>query len=220
MRNSKSRNITAIAIVGSLAIAAAVYALWPAHPEPAQIGLRSADSSAGTLPLSFPAPTFDFSDQDDNSVNTQSLHGKVTIVDFIFTHCGNTCPKMTTQRVELQKLIMDPRITFLSISVDPARDDKATRKSYASANHVDEARWRFVCPPDMETALRIAQQMKIAAAGSHSHGDSPILHSDRFVLIDSAARIRGAYPITDVGAMQRLQRDANALASQIASVKK
>jgi protein SCO1/2 len=62
----------------------------------------------------------------------------VTIVDFIFTNCANTCPKMTAKRTELQKLIADPRVTFLSISVDPARDDRATRKTYAKANGIDE----------------------------------------------------------------------------------
>jgi hypothetical protein len=61
--------------------------------------------------------------------------------------------------------------------------------------------------------------MKIASApggaGPHSHDPSPILHSDRFVLIDASAKVRGAYPITDAGAMDRLIRDANTLASEI-----
>src|SRR4051794_19178318 len=98
MRSIKRRNFATIAVVGSLATAAVVYALWPVHAAPVQVGLRSADPRAGTLPLSFPAPAFDLPDQDDNAVTTQSLHGKVTIVDFIFTHCANTCPKMTAER--------------------------------------------------------------------------------------------------------------------------
>src|SRR5688572_19137752 len=126
---------------------------------------------------------------------------------------------MTAKRAELQRLIADPRVTFLSISVDPARDDRATRKSYAAANKIDESRWRFVSPPDKDAALQVAQQMKIAAAGPHSHGVSPILHSDRFVLIDAQARVRGAYAITDEGAMARLVRDASGLAGELAVTK-
>jgi protein SCO1 len=215
MRSSKQRNILVGALAVMLVIAGAVYALWPTDAAPQQVGLRSADPSAAALPISFPAPQFDFPDQDDSSVSTQSLRGKVTIVDFIFTHCANTCPKMTAERIELQKLLTDPRVTFLSISVDPARDDRTTRKTYAKENKIDESRWRFVSPPDMESAMKVAQQMKIASNAPHSHDTSPILHSDRFVLIDSNAKVRGAYPITDAGAMQRLIRDAKTLASQI-----
>jgi protein SCO1 len=213
--NKTRRNLTTTTAI-ALLCAFAVYAFWPAAPA-AQVGLRSADPTASALPISFPAPEFSFPDQDDTSISTQSLRGKVTIVDFIFTHCASTCPKMTAKRVELQKLLSDRRITFLSISVDPARDDRSTRKSYAKEKNIDESRWRFVSPPDEKAAMTIAQQMKIASNAPHSHDASPILHSDRFVLIDANARVRGAYPITDVGAMQRLIRDAGALASDIAA---
>src|SRR5262249_39229987 len=138
--------------------------------------------------------------------------GKVWIADFIFTHCGNTCPRMTAQRVELQKQITDPRVMFLSISVDPERDDRATRKSYAAEKKIDESRWKFVCPPDHETALKIAQAMRVAAVTPHAKNQDPILHSDRFVLIDSNAQIRGTYPLDDPASMDRLMADALAFA--------
>jgi len=214
MRSFKRQQLAVVIAFAALAAAATAYALWPTEPQ-GQIGLRAADPRAGALPVAFAAPQFAFPDQDDATFGTDNLRGRVTIVDFIFTSCANTCPKMTAKRAELQKLIADPRVTFLSISVDPARDDRATRKSYAAANKLDESRWRFISPPDKEAALKIAQQMKIAAGGPHSHGESPILHSDRFVLIDATARVRGAYAITDETAMTRLVRDANGLASEI-----
>ena len=218
MRSSKQRNLAILIVVGACAAVAGAYALWPSEPA-GQIGLRAADPRAGALPITFAAPQFSFPDQDDALVSTDMLRGKVTIVDFIFTHCANTCPKMTAKRTELQKLIADRRVTFLSISVDPAGDDRATRKSYAAANGIDESRWRFVTPPDRDAALKIAQQMKIAAASPHSHEQSPILHSDRFVLIDGTAKVRGAYAITDESAMSRLVRDANGLANDIPATK-
>jgi len=214
MRSFRQHNVRVLIALIALGAAASVYALWPSEPE-GQIGLRAADPRAGGLPITFAAPQFSFPDQDDAPFGTENFRGKVTIVDFIFTNCANTCPKMTAKRTELQKLIADPRVTFLSISVDPARDDRATRKTYAKANDIDESRWRFVSPPDKDAALKIAQEMKIAAASPHSHGESPILHSDRFVLIDATARVRGAYAITDASAMTRLARDASGLANEI-----
>ena len=214
MRSFRQHNVQILVALIALGAAASVYALWPSEPE-GQIGLRAADPRAGALPVTFAAPQFSFPDQDDAPFGTENFRGKVTIVDFIFTNCANTCPKMTAKRTELQQLIADPRVTFLSISVDPARDDRATRKTYAKANDIDESRWRFVSPPDKDAALKIAQEMKIAAASPHSHGESPILHSDRFVLIDATARVRGAYAITDASAMTRLARDASGLANEI-----
>jgi protein SCO1/2 len=211
-RSSRARLIAVTLVVVVIAISAAIaLSSKPAAPE--QIGLRAAEPRPGGLPISFDAPQFEFPDQDDGAVSTANLRGRVTIVDFIFTHCANTCPKMTAERAKLQKLIADPRVTFLSISVDPERDDKPTRKTYAKANGLDESRWRFVSPADREAAIRFAQQMKIAAAPGH--GESPILHSDRFLLIDSGAKVRGAYAITDLGAMDRLVRDATALAGNV-----
>ena len=218
MRSFSRQHLAVVIAIVALAAAATAYALWPTQPA-GQIGLSAADPRAGALPIAFAAPQFAFPDQDDATFGTDNLRGRVTIVDFIFTSCANTCPKMTAKRAELQKLIADSRVTFLSISVDPPRDDRATRKSYAAANKIDESRWRFVSPPDRDAALKVAQEMKIAAAGPHSHGASPILHSDRFVLIDANARVRGAYAITDESAMTRLVRDANGLASEIPATK-
>jgi protein SCO1/2 len=206
--NAKRFSIAAVAFLFAVAVAFWIRPSGTANPG---VALRSAAPRAGALPLMTPTPQFSFPDQDDAAVTTQSLRGKVWIADFIFTQCGNTCPKMTARRVELQKQITDPRVMFLSFSVDPAHDDRATRKTYAAKNGVNEARWRFVCPPDRDSALKIAQSMKIAAVG-HAQ-DAPILHSDRFVLIDADARVRGTYAMEDEQAMQRLTADALALAS-------
>jgi protein SCO1/2 len=186
--------------------------------------LPSAEPRAGALPLSFPAPKFDaLPDQDDKPMSTATLAGKVWIVDFIFTHCGSVCPKMTSRRVELLKQISDPRVMFLSISVDPERDDRGTRKTYAADNKMDEGRWKFIRPATKEAALQLAAGMKIVALPPPRPGnakpyleDHPILHSDRFVLIDAHSKVRGTYAMDDESAMQRLVRDATALAAEAA----
>jgi protein SCO1/2 len=208
MRSTKATIVLAAVIV--VLIGLGVWMLWP--QQPSGVTLPAAAPRAGAAPAMWPAPQFAFPDQDDSSISTQSLRGRVWIADFIFTSCANTCPKMTARRAELQKQITDPRVMFLSFSVDPERDDRSTRKSYAAANGLDESRWRFVQPPDKAAAWKLAQSMKIAAV-KHDHGDSPILHSDRFILIDSNARIRGTYALADEAAMQRLVSDALNLAS-------
>jgi protein SCO1 len=191
---------------------AAAWLYLSRNSHPPHAALPSAAPRPGALPVMWPAPQFAFPDQDDATVTTASLRGKVCIVDFIFTHCGNTCPRMTHEREKLIAAIPDPRVMFLSISVDPQHDDRATRKSYGAEKHMDESRWRFVCPPDRAAALKIAQQMHVAALTAAKPGDEPILHSDRFVLLDPAGKIRGLYPLDDEGALARLISDATTLA--------
>ena len=209
MRSSKPiLAVIALLLMSGVAAAWVYFSRTPAN----HVALPSAAPRAGALPVMWPAPQFSFPDQDDATVSTQSLRGKVCIVDFIFTHCANTCPKMTAKRAELLAAIPDPRVMFLSISVDPEHDDRTTRKSYAAEKQMNESRWKFVCPPDRAAALKVAQQMHVAALTSARPGDEPILHSDRFVLVDPAGKIRGVYPLGDDVALARLVSDATALA--------
>ncbi len=210
-----SPRIILISVVILLALGAGVWAILPSDP-PARVGLVPAAPNKNSMPAITPAPQFSFPDQDNETITTQSLKGKVWIADFIFTHCGNTCPRMTAQRVELQKKITDPRVMFLSISVDPERDDRATRKSYAADKKIDETRWKFVSPPDHESALKIAQAMRVAARAPSAKNQDPILHSDRFVLIDANAQVRGTYPLDDPASMERLISDAQSFAQAAA----
>ena len=192
-----------------LAIAAGLW-WWLGPEKPPAVLLPSAAPTAGALPMMWPAPAFELTDQNGKTVSNASLRGKVFVVDFIFTNCGGVCPRMTARRVELQKRITDPRITFLSFSVDPERDDAETRRKYAKAHHVDESRWHFVSPPDRAAVMKLAEGMKIY--GKPREEDNPVLHADRFLLVDAAGRVRGMYHLDDANAMTRLVADADTLA--------
>ena len=196
-----------------LAIAVSLWA-WRGREAPPAVLLPSAAPTAGALPMMWPAPAFELPDQDGKTISAESLRGKVYVVDFIFTHCAGVCPRMTERRVELQKRITDPRVTFLSFSVDPERDDAETRKKYAKAHHVDESRWHFVSPPDRAAAMKLAEGMRIY--GKPRENDNPILHADRFMLVDAAGRVRGMYHLDDENAITRLVDDASTLARNAA----
>lgn len=198
-----------IAIVALAAVAGAIWFAMRSNEAPV-VALRAAEPRAGALPVMWQAPAISLPDQDGATVDDAALRGKVWIVDFIFTHCANTCPRMTEHRVALQKQIADPRVMFMSISVDPERDDAATRKKYGADHGVDQSRWKFVSPPDRAAAMKLATAMKIA--GHPREHDNPVLHADRFILMDATGRVRGIYHIDDEAAMKRLAREAEQLA--------
>jgi protein SCO1/2 len=172
--------------------------------------LRLAQPKAGAMPAVWDAPAFSFVNQDNQPITGGALRGKVWVADFIFTQCGNTCPIMTAKMVELQKQITDPGVMFVSFSVDPDRDKPAELKAYAIKYGVDQSRWHFLAAPDATSILDVAIGMRIT--GRPKEGNNPLLHADRFVLIDQRGKVRGSYYEGDAEAMRRLVADAGALA--------
>jgi protein SCO1/2 len=101
-------------------------------------------------------------------------------------------------------------VRLVSFSVDPERDTPAVLKEYAAKFNGDEPRWRFVTG-NKETIYKVAAGMFLTAIPAT--GDAPIIHDERFVLVDGDARVRGIYHSKDGQALAALQRDATALAA-------
>src|SRR5262249_19785374 len=80
------------------------------------------------------------------------LHGKLVLLDFVYTHCPGPCPILTGVHADLQRAL-DPatraRMHFVSISLDPVRDTPAALREYAAKRGADLADWSFLTgPPD------------------------------------------------------------------------
>jgi protein SCO1/2 len=163
------------------------------------------------LPVLAHVPAFSLVDQDGRLATRASLHGHPFVADFIFTHCAGPCPMMTARMASLQKTLTDRRIHLVSITVDPERDTPQVLKQYAKDHGADESRWHFLTG-DKDAVFALARGMLLAA--SPAQADQPILHSTKFVLVDSAGRMRGAYDFGDAQAMEKLAGDARTLAEE------
>jgi protein SCO1/2 len=156
------------------------------------------------------APHFELVDQNDKPVTLESLSGKPWIADFVFTHCAGPCPMMTAKMAQLQKET-PAGVRLVSFSVDPERDTPAVLKEYAAKFKADESRWSFLTgKPDAIFAT--ARGMLIAAQPAQA--DTPIIHSEKFVLVDASGKIRKFYDSNDSESMQALTADANQLATE------
>jgi cytochrome oxidase Cu insertion factor (SCO1/SenC/PrrC family) len=72
--------------------------------------------------------------QDGESVRffTDVLKDHVVLINFIFTNCGSACPLLTRSLASVADLLgddMGKSVRFISISVDPERDDPAAAAS-------------------------------------------------------------------------------------------
>ena len=74
------------------------------------------------------------------------LKGKIVLINFIYTECGDVCPLETAKLAQVSKLLgdrMGKDIFFYSISVDPKHDTPAVLKAYAKKFHAGPG-WLFL----------------------------------------------------------------------------
>jgi cytochrome oxidase Cu insertion factor (SCO1/SenC/PrrC family) len=78
---------------------------------------------------------------------TDVLKDHVVLINFIFTNCGSACPLLTRSLVSVADLLGDDlgkSVRFVSISIDPARDDPAAMKAFAEKHGANRPGWVFL----------------------------------------------------------------------------
>ena len=92
------------------------------------------------------APEFALLNQDGNRFESTKLHGKVVVLNFIFTTCTDVCPLFTANLAQLQRTLKDQtgNVFFVSITTDPEVDLPKVLKSYAQRYGADFQNWAFL----------------------------------------------------------------------------
>lgn len=152
------------------------------------------------LPLFGHVPAFALVDTTGAPFTTASMAGHPSVVDFVFTHCTSSCPRLTARMGKLQaSLASDGRATHLvSFSVDPENDTPPVLAAYAAKAGADPARWSFVTGPVDAVTDVVVRGFKVSAAKvAKGASDYDVTHGDWFVLVDGAGQIRGYYGADD-----------------------
>ncbi len=165
------------------------------------------------LPVVSRVPEFSFTNEKHQSFSVNDMKGKISIADFIFTSCAGTCPMMSTKMTELQQeLANDPKIQFVSFSVDPETDTPEVLASYGKGYGAIEGKWIFLTGEKKKI-------YELTRSGFHlgldTEGTEAIIHSQKFVLVDGNADIRGYYDSEDEEAMKKLISDARLLQNEL-----
>ena len=166
-----------------------------------------------SLPVLGAVPSFTLVERSGRPVSAADLAGHVWVADFVFTRCPSFCPTLTARMAGLQRTLApaaDP-VRLVSFSVDPAHDTPEVLLDYARSAGAGDG-WLFVTGPREAVAGLLRDGFKVAWADDGPPA-SLITHSDRFVLVDRALRIRGYYHGTEADDVARLARDALALSA-------
>lgn len=165
-------------------------------------------------------PHFLLTDQEGRPFDSDRLKGKVWVAVFIFTRCRETCPAMTGNLLLVQDAVkavprLKERVRLVSFSVDPERDKPKDLSSYADNYGADRSLWCFLTGDDGAVARLSEETFHLATGRAPPAGGSSapqLVHSDRFVLVDAAGRLRGYYsPISNKGDLGRLIQDLKQL---------
>ncbi len=173
------------------------------------LGIRSMPDRNPPLPVITTLPDFALLSSTGETVGRDDLLGHPWVADLMFTSCAGVCPRMTTEMSRLEESAGDiPNTKFVSISVDPERDTPEVLAAYAKKLDVVRDRWFFLTG-DRAAIYELASSGLLLPAqeGDPDQGQDAVIHSSRFVLIDSEGRVRGFYDSRENDALLRLRND-------------
>lgn len=161
-------------------------------------------------------PDFVFTDHRGQRYTSDSIRGKIVVVDYFFTRCGTICPKMSRQMKRLDWLLEDPKfdnVVLLSHTVDPQYDNAEILASYREGFEASD-HWIFLTG-DKQSLYEQGVKGYLISAQEDVLAEGGFLHSEKFVLVDPKGRIRGYYDGTDVNEVSRLEKEVKLLIKEV-----
>lgn len=166
------------------------------------------------LPMLAELPQFALVERSGAPLDKAALAGQPAIVDFIFTRCPASCPRLTARMKELEKRIPErSTVRLLSITVDPEHDGIAELTRYADGWQVGP-RWLFATGERAAIWELVRKGFLLAVEATPEDTTSPILHSNRFALVDGQGRLRATYVAFEEDALERVLADLAALEAE------
>ena len=159
-------------------------------------------------------PPFSLQSAAGGMAGSQTLAGNPYIIDFIFTRCAGQCPIMTHRMKGVQDWLMVDgldTVKLVSVTVDPDYDTTTVMAQFAKQFDADPERWLFLTGGRDEIYKLIRGGFKLGVDDEPLSGTfnpkEPIIHSNRFVLVDAKGNIRGYYTGLDPDDLARLRRE-------------
>jgi len=164
------------------------------------------------LPVIATLPHFALVERDGTEVGLADLAGAPWVADFIFTRCPLVCPRLTEKMLELHRSLGESSpVRLVSFSVDPDHDTPVVLAEYARAHGIEGPSWLFLTGEKAVVRGLIREGFLLPVEDTPDVPQMPVLHSSRFVLVDSEGRIRGMYLPFEPGEPERLLDDLTAL---------
>jgi protein SCO1/2 len=171
----------------------------------------SGAQSLAPLPVISQLPAFELTDQSNSAFGSEQLRGRPWIASFVYSTCPGPCPMVVQRLGDIkQRLSNDPRMTIVSITVDPDGDTPAVLEAYGRAHAIDPERWRLLTG-DYNYVLDLVKTSFYLPIAENEGADprlieemGPISHSTKFVLVDAEMQLRGYYDSNSATELKQL----------------
>jgi protein SCO1 len=152
------------------------------------------DRQERDLKISHQIADFSFIDQNNDVITEKDIQGKIHVANFIFTSCGNICPKMTNHmKVISDAFSGDAEVLLLSYSVTPWIDSVGRLREYAEENEITSPNWHLLTGSKAKI-YELARRSYFAEEDlGYTKDSTEFLHTEHFLLVDGTKRIRGIY---------------------------
>ena len=148
------------------------------------------------LPVYGQLPSFELLTEDNLAFKRSDLKKKVTIAQFIFLNCPTVCKKNLNLMKKIQKRVkgLGTKVSLLSFTVDPVNDDPKRMFKEARSLKANPFVWKFITGEESNITGLLTEGFKVPVGDkTYSKNIYDIAHSEKFVLIDQDANIRGYY---------------------------
>lgn len=182
---SVSRVRRALYGVAALFAALVLLILWFAIARPVQV-----------LPRIGQAPAFMLTDQDGRWISDADLRGRVLIINFAHTRCGERCAAMERSLLTLVDALradgrLGTQVRLVTISVDADGDTPPALRAYAE-------RLNVAAPEEWIFLTGSARELKQLIGGGYGvyyrmNGETVDLVDQRAVLVDETGLLRAGY---------------------------
>ena len=163
---------------------------------------------------------FSYLNQDSVAVTDKDFDGKIYVADFFFTSCNTICPIMHRNMLDVYKKFKDnPKVKFLSHSIDIKYDLPSRLKTYATKLGVEGNQWEFV-HGSRDSIFNIAAKNYLVSAFEDSSDPQGLVHQGWFILVDTKKQLRGAYDGTKADQVKQLMEDMDKLLMEEAANEK
>jgi len=155
---------------------------------------------------------FTLTDQNGKKVSLKTFQDKIFVVNFFYTGCPSVCKLMNENVNVIDSLYKkNPMVYFVSITVNPARDDVAVLRKYA-AGFKSLSSKRMFLTGDTTTIYKMARTGFLVNAVQTGADD--FVYSDKLILIDSEKRIRGYYTGASSNEVDKLNNEIKVLIAE------
>jgi protein SCO1/2 len=163
-------------------------------------------------------PDFRLTSQLGQPVTQEQLDGNIYVADFFFATCPDICKAMSSQLVRVQEAFRnEPQVKIASFTVNPEYDTPEVLKEYGERYNADPQKWYFLTG-DREQIYSLAKTGFYLPV-QQVPGQQEFIHSEKFMLVDKARRVRGIYDGTNPADVDRLILEIKVLLDEYSKAK-